>query len=417
MTPMIHNKPSPPLIHVLGLSARGAADLSSRQLAMIQSAHVLVGGKRHLAYFPDFSGEKLAITGNLDAVMAKVQSLHAAGKRIVVMASGDPLFYGIGKRLLVVFPADVLHFEPAATALQLAFAALKEPWEDAVLLSAHAGELADIIPRILTATKAAVLTNRTTATPAAIARALLAAGLFGETPAAVCENLGGEDERVVRGRLDEIAAGDFAALNVFVVWPTPIPSAPAGLPDEAFATHNGLITKREVRLLTLAELALAPGQTLWDIGAGSGAVGIEAARAHPGLQVYAVEKRDALIPIIQENLRRFPAPHYHLVHGLAPEDIAAWPDPDAVFIGGSGGLMTEIIAFVKDRLRPNGRLVINLATIESVQPVLMLLPGARLAQLQISRGVPLQDKTRLHPLNPIFMIGWQKENRTQIDTE
>ncbi len=400
-----------PPIYVLGLSARGAADLTPRQLDLIRQADVLIGGQRHLAYFPDAHGEKLPIRGDLDALLAKMAAFRAEGKRLVVLASGDPLFYGIGKRLAANFPAEALHFEPAPTAVQLAFAALKEPWEDAVVLSAHTGELSRLIPRIFAARKVALLTNRSRNTPDAIARALLDAGMSGETPVAVCENLGGAEERIVRTSLAQAARSAFAPLNVMVIWPSSGRKKPLtpGLPDEAFATHNQLITKREIRILTLAELALSPGEVCWDIGAGSGSVGIEAARAHPDVQVFAVEKRARLIPIIQENLRRFPCPNYHLLHGVAPEALADWPDPDAVFIGGSGGNMQRILDSVKARLRPGGRLVINLATLESVPPILEALPRARLTHLQISRGVPLQDKTRLQPLNPVMMIVWHKD--------
>jgi len=416
---MSFDEPFP--IHILGLSARGAAALTSRQLDLIVRADALAGGRRHLAYFPDFSGRKLAITGKLEGWIQAMGELHAAGKRIVVLASGDPLFYGIGKRLIASFPPEQLIFHPAPTAIQLAFAALKEPWEDAVILSAHSGDIAPLIPRILTAAKAAILTNRAENTPDVVARALLAAGLPAETPAAVCENLGGAEERIVRGTLAEIATATFAPLNVFVVWPTTAKAAASdtgraelrrawGQPDDAFATHNQLITKREVRLLALAELALSPGNALWDIGAGSGAVGIEAARAQPSARVYAVEKRERLIPVIQENLRRFPAPNYRLVHGLAPDACAAWPDPDAVFIGGSGGRMDALLDLVQRRLRPEGRLVITLATLESIPPILQRLPDARLVQVVINRGAPLLDKTRLQPLNPVFMIVWERPN-------
>ncbi len=400
-----------PPIYVLGLSARGAADLSPRQHTLIRQADVLVGGRRHLTYFPDAPGDKLPIRGDLDALLDRMAALHAEGKRLVVLASGDPLFYGIGKRLAANFPAEALRFEPAPTAVQLAFAALKESWDDAVLLSAHTGDIERLIPRILSAPKAAILTNRSTNTPDAIARALLDAGMAGETRVAVCENLGGEDERIVRVSLVEAARATFAPLNVMVIWSQGPRTKPTtmGLPDEAFATHNQLITKREIRILTLVELALSSGEVFWDIGAGSGSVGIEAARAYPDVQVFAVEKRAQLIPIIQENLRRFPCPNYHLQHGVAPAALADWPDPDAVFIGGSGGNMQRILESVKARLRPGGRLVINLATLESVPPLLEALPGARLTHIQISRGVPLQDKTRLQPLNPVLMIVWRKE--------
>lgn len=436
MTRPLHH----PII-TIGLSARGASDLTSRQLELITAADVLVGGKRHLAYFPNFAGETLPISGSLETLLRRLGELQTAGKRIVVLASGDPLFYGIGKQLTTHFPPDQLRFEPAPSAIQLAFAALKEPWEEAVLLSAHTGSLHDLIPRILAAPKAAILTNSSTNTPDALARALLAAGLPAETACAVCESLGGEEERLIRASLGEIATGTFAPLNVLVVWPgrcdapkaisgPPQPHRPEeilssprqhhtevrrtcpqvpGLADEAFVTHNQLITKREIRLLTLAELALAAGEVLWDIGAGSGAVGIEAARAQPLARVYALEKRANLIPIIEENLNRFPAPNYQLHQGTAPEVLAHWPDPNAVFIGGSGGQIQAIIAAVKQRLFPGGRLVINLASLETVPEALALLPGARLSHVQISLGVPLLDKTRLQPVNPVFMIIWQKD--------
>lgn len=408
--------PQHPII-TIGLSARGVDDLTSRQLALIVRADVLVGGKRHLAYFPDFAGETLPISSNLEAVLAQLGEHQMAGKRIVVLASGDPLFYGIGKQLIARFPPDKLCFEPAPTATQLAFAALKESWEEATLLSAHTGDLSGVIPRILAATKAAILTNSSTNTADALARALLEAGLPSETPCAVCENLGGRKERIVRTSLAGAASERFAPLNVFVVWPQrstdprteQVHFTSPGLLDDAFASHNQLITKREIRLLTLAELALAPGEVLWDIGAGSGAVGIEAARAQPSARVYALEKRVHLIPIIAENLCRFPAPNYRLLQGMAPQATAQWPDPNAVFIGGSGGRLQAIIEVVKQRLRPRGRLVINLASLETVPIALALLPGARLTHVQINRGLPLLDKTRLQPINPVFMIVWQKD--------
>jgi precorrin-6Y C5,15-methyltransferase (decarboxylating) len=183
---------------------------------------------------------------------------------------------------------------------------------------------------------------------------------------------------------------------------------PPGLPDEAFSTSARQITKREVRLLSLAELALGPGQVLWDIGAGSGAVGLEAARWQPAATVYAIEKRAEMAQHIRENLRRFPASNFYVAEGLAPAGLAGWPRPDAVFIGGSGGRLAEIISLVRERLNEGGRLVITLATLENLQTVRTLLPTAQVIQLQINRGVPILEMLRFDALNPVFVVTWRK---------
>jgi precorrin-6Y C5,15-methyltransferase (decarboxylating) len=180
------------------------------------------------------------------------------------------------------------------------------------------------------------------------------------------------------------------------------------LPDDAFLTTAGQITKREIRLLSLAELALGPGEVMWDIGAGSGAVSLEAARMQPAAVVYAIEKRAEMCEHIRENLRRFPAPNLRLTQGVAPADLAHWSDPHAVFIGGSGGQLEAILATAKSRLHPGGRLVINLATLENLQVARSLLPGAQCYQAQINRSVPILEMTRFEALNPVFVITWKK---------
>lgn len=432
-----------PRILVVGMDGAGAEGLPAMLLTRIQQAHILVGGQRHLDAFPAFGGERLGINCSLQHIADRLQQARDQGHLAVVLASGDPLCYGIGTTLLRHFVPDALEFVPAPSAFQLASAALGETWIDFALLSAHARPLPDVIECVQTAPKAAILTDHQH-TPAAIAHALLAAGLSPTTACAVCENLGYPEQRIVRATLASVAAQAFAALNVFVVWregdagrrggadtgmrrckdagrhdaqytsshrllsPSLAASAP-GLPDTAFATTGGLITSREVRLLSLAELALGPGEVLWDIGAGSGAVGIEAARSQPTAQVHAVEKRNELCQLIYENLRRFPAPNFHLTEGTAPAVCQAWPDPDAVFIGGSGGQLAALIALVQARLRPGGRLVINLVTLENLQTVRTLLPDARVVQVQISVGQPIQDMLRFAAQNPVFIVSLRRE--------
>ncbi len=400
-------------ILVLGVTGAGPEGVPPSLLAQIHQAELLVGGRRHLAAFPDAPGERLAITGELAPVLRRLGQAWETGERAVVLASGDPLLYGMGATLRRHFPPEALEIVPGPSAFQLAFAALGEPWHDARLLSAHGRPLAPVIAQALEASKVAILTDRRH-TPAVIAQALLDAGLPGETPAAIAEELASPAQRIRRLSLQEASQSQARPLNVFLVWPEralPQP-LPPGLPDHLFATTGRQITKREVRLLGLAELALGPGEALWDLGAGSGAVGIEAARSQPTARVYAVERRPRFCQHIQENLGRFPAPNLRLIQGTAPEACQDLPDPDAVFLGGSGGRLLPILAQVTQRLRPGGRLVINLATLENLATVRERLPEARVTQLQISRGAAIQGKLRLEPLNPVFMAVWRKERRS-----
>lgn len=399
---------TPSRILVVGLSAGGAESLPVTLVERIRSADLLAGGQRHHSYFPDFAGERLTIGANIETVVERLQQALAGGEQAVVVASGDPLWYGIGATLRRSFAAEALEVIPAATSFQLAFAALAEPWSEAALLSAHARPLADVVTAALEAPLAAILTDNQQR-PAVVAEALLKAGFAASSRCAVCENLGSVEQRIVRTQLDQVDREDYAALNVFVVWQdfNRAPFQP-GLPDAAFSTSAGQITKREVRLLSLAELGLQPGEIMWDIGAGSGSVGIEAARAVPAAAVYAIEKRAEMVEYIRENLNRFSASNFHLIEGTAPEDTAGWPEPNAVFIGGSGGKLEAIINTVQQRLQPGGRLVINLATLENLETLRRLLPDAQINQVQVNRGVPILEMLRFEALNPVFMITWTK---------
>ncbi|MCS6882424.1 MAG: precorrin-6y C5,15-methyltransferase (decarboxylating) subunit CbiE [Oscillochloridaceae bacterium] len=409
-------------ILVVGMTGAGCAGLPEALIARVLGADLLVGGERHLDAFPAFGGERLSVRQGLPLVARRLRAALERGERAVVLASGDPLWYGIGASLRRWFAAEELEIIPAPTSYQLAFAALGEPWHDAALLSAHARPLDEVVRGVRQAPKAAILTDDRHS-PAVIARALIEAGLAPTAACAVCENLGETGQRIVRTTLEDAAAQTFAPLNVLVVWRdasgqppdeeaarTALPAARApGLPDAAFSADAGLITKREVRLLSLAELALGPGEVLWDIGAGSGSVGIEAARAQPAATVYAVERRESLCERIRENLRRFPAPNFHLVHGEAPDACANLPSPDAIFIGGSGGRLGALLDLARRCLRPGGRLALNLVTLDRLHEARQRLPDARLYQVQISRGAPIQDDLRLEALNPVFVVTWVKE--------
>ncbi len=207
----------PKRILVIGVTGAGADSLPARHLQRVLTADLLVGGERQLSYFADAAGEKLSMSCGIGAAAARLRQVRDAGQQAVVVASGDPLCYGIGTSLRRYFTAEELEFVPAPTSYQLAFAALGEPWHDAVLLSAHNRPLDTVIERIRHAPLAAVLTDMH-ATPSAIAQALLTAGMPAATACAVCENLDQPDERIVRATLVQIAAQEFAPLNVLVIW-------------------------------------------------------------------------------------------------------------------------------------------------------------------------------------------------------
>lgn len=411
----------PPLIWVVGLTAAGAFGLSATNMRRIHQADLLVGGKRHLDYFPAFGGEKLPITKSVSAIAKEIKTYRAAGKFVVVLASGDPLCYGIGTSLLRYFQSDALEITPAPSSFQLAFAALGEPWHDAALLSAHGRPLDDVVSAVAKATKAAILTDNEN-TPSEIAAALIDANIRADTPCAVCENLGGLEQNIVRTTLLDATVQSFAPLNVFVVWhqPEEAKHSPenrqnwAGgyhlplLPDSSFSTSATQITKREIRGMVLTELALGPDQIFWDIGTGSGAISIEVARQQPSVQIFAVDKRSELLAHAQKNIQTHAVDNIRLVEGIAPEVCRDWPDPDAVFVGGSGGYIESIIKTATQRLPNGGRLVINLATIENLAVVRKLLPQAQITQVQIGRGVPIIEMMRFEALNPVYMVVWQK---------
>lgn len=369
---------------------------------------LLVGGARHLAAFPETKGQRIAIDARVEELLDRLVATHAAGKKIVVLASGDPLWYGIGATLRRRFTPEDLVIIPAPTAAQLAFAALGEPWNDALLLSAHGRPLEPVISRLLQAPGRAAILTDTCNTPGRIAACLLAAG-FPDCAAAVCERLGESRQRIVRAQLSEIREQSFDALNVLVLFPpaTATEERPFGLNDEELE-HDGLITHLEVRAVALALLRLRPDSVIWDLGAGSGSVALEAACIAWRGQVYAVERDRSRVERLRQNLERWGNTRIQVVEGEAPQVCEGWPDPDAIFIGGSGGQLVELIDYCTQRLQHGGRIVINLVTLELLQTALAALGAhglrTEVRQVAVSRSRPLRGQTYLAALNPVYIV-------------
>lgn len=413
-------------VHVVGIGLDGASGLREEVRQIIAQATVLVGSDRHLNYFPDYSGDRI-ILKDLKATMGGIRDRLETDNVIVVLVTGDPLFFGLGRLLLAELPKEKLTFHPHLSAIQLAFNRIKIPWQDAKVVSVH-GRCWDQLTQTLQqgAEKIAILTDDRH-NPEAIARLLQSLDLATTYQLWICENLGGMDERVGCWPLTAISTQRFAPLNVVVLLrqtessqeETNFANLPLlGLPDSSFLSYSdrpGLMTKREIRLLILGELALKSGQIIWDVGAGTGSVAIEIARIFPTSTVYAIEKTAAGISLIEQNCQRFGVSNVVSIHGTAPEILHHLPSPDRIFIGGSGGNLKDILSFAGAHLHPQGVLVLALATLEHLTMATQWVQEKgwehNLLQAQLMRSVAVGSLTRFSPLNPVTILSIKKQNQ------
>lgn len=383
---------------------------------IVQDAQVLVGGTRYLDGFPEFSGHKLILRSDISGVLEQITSRYQEGEKIVVLASGDPLFFGIGRRLIQKLGSDAVAVIPAVSSLQWAFAKLGDSWDDAVVETLHGRSIKGLAQRIDGQSKVALLTDRVN-TPDRVAQYLIDFEML-EYEMFVAENLGDANEQCRHFTLEEAVRTSFSPLNVIILRGSRprLEGEPEGIgiPDDFFAQRKpskGLITKREIRVFSLSELALREDSVLWDIGAATGSIAIEAARIARKGRVYAIEKNEADMDILQTNIRRFRT-DVTTVNAKAPHGMDDWEAPDSVFIGGSGGELPEIVRLCASRLRPHGRIVLNAATLETLQLGRQLMQSENLlvdvTQLSVARSKPILDMTRLEALNPVFIVTGRK---------
>jgi len=437
--PLTSSRPDPqpqgvaPAIAVIGTDAGGLASLPARALALLAQATLVAAPKRLLAELPPWWERQqaagrlqisqpcptLVATDQPEAAFSQLEAARAAGQWAVVLASGDPLWFGIGRLLLQRFGPEALAFEPAPSSMQLAFARIGRPWQDASWISLH-GRDSEALAAALQKRPAAlaVLTDPHQGGAAAVRTLLKASGLEASYAFWLCERLGHPAERVQRLAPQAPLPPDLDPLNLVLLLAEapPAPAEPAGLPlfgleDGLFLQlpdRPGLMTKREVRIQVLADLELPATGVLWDLGAGVGSIGLEALRLRPGLELWALEQRGGSASLIRANAERLGVTPAGVVEGRAPEALAELPDPDRVVIGGGGSDRAAVLAAVIERLRPGGRVVIPLATIEALAELRPLLERAGFApgvsQHQAWRGAPLADGTRLAPLNPVLVL-------------
>ncbi|EAT14552.1 bifunctional cobalt-precorrin-7 (C(5))-methyltransferase/cobalt-precorrin-6B (C(15))-methyltransferase [Desulfuromonas acetoxidans] len=353
------------IVYVVGAGIEGQEGFSARALSLVRQARVLYGAPRLLELFGDLDVEKVALSGNDDLS----QLVKDQPGPVVVLTSGDPLFFSIGRNLLRNLPKDRLEFVPNVSSVQSAFSRIKEPWDDAVFISTEQRTLADIGDRIIANDKAAVLTDARH-TPANIADELLRRGFDGYT-VYLCENLGTTQERIVKTTVQELPTMQAAELNVLILIKrydntTPGDQPTLGIADGEFLTMKKQITPEEVRVVALAKLQLRHDMVLWDIGAGSGSISIEADFLLPHGRIFAVERNIEYIKFLRENLNRFHPRNVRVVEGEAPSCLEDLPDPDRVFIGGSGGNLWELLEAVDGRLPADGRVVLTAMTLDTL---------------------------------------------------
>ena len=421
------------MIEVVGIGLDGAAGLSAKVLEIIEKATVLVGSDRHLSYFPNNPAIRICM-GDLGETIETIRSYLQRQEKIVILVSGDPLFFGLGRFLLTQLPPEHLRFYPHLTSVQLAFNSLKVSWQDAKIVSIHGRNFDELIKSLQQGVeKIAVLTDYKH-NPASIVNLYYQLGLPISYNFWLCENLGNESEKITcfpDGQ--NLETQPASPLNVVILIRQSsnlktnfdVNNLPLfGLSDRLFISfidRPGLMTKREIRLVILGQLALQPEQIVWDIGAGTGSVSIEIARLCPTSQVYAIEKTAVGISLIEANCQRFQVTNVFTIHGKAPEKLGNLPKTDRIFIGGSGSSLPEILAICQDKLKNDGKIVIALATLENLQESINWFKNHSwsysLLQIQISRSIPIANLTRLTPLNPVTIITATSEAERSINFE
>ncbi|WP_137933267.1 precorrin-6y C5,15-methyltransferase (decarboxylating) subunit CbiE [Mesorhizobium comanense] len=395
---------------VIGIGEDGLAGLGDEAKRLIADAEIIFGGKRHLALVASFAkGKPHPWPIPFDAGMSEILAL--AGKNVCVLASGDPFFHGVGVTLARKVAPDEMHVIPSPSAVSLAAARLGWALQDIETISLH-GRPIDLIRPILQPNGRILALTSDAEAPAAIAR-LLEELDFGASRLTVLEALGGTNESLRTVRADAFTLENVNPLNVLAIEVDSNPQArilplTSGRADHLFE-HDGQITKHDIRAVTLSALAPKRGELLWDIGAGSGSIGIEWMLAHPSLRAIAIEADPNRAARIGRNAAACGVPGLVVVEGSAPKALAGLETPEAIFVGGGGSDAGVLKAAIK-ALRPGGRLVANAVTLEMESLLLAqhVKLGGDLTRIAISRVAPVGSMQAWRPAMPVTQWNWVK---------
>lgn len=389
-------------LNVIGIGEDGIEALPRALQALIERAELIVGGERHLAMVPQARAEKKSWASPLSLTLDEIWSRR--GKPVVVLATGDPMHFGIGVALARRVPAEEMAVHPHISAFSLAAARMRWPLADTECLTIH-GRSLDLLASAVAPGRRLLLLSHDGTSPAEVAVRLTELG-YGDSAVTVLEHMGGARERIYAGRADGWAHPRAADLNTLAVdcradAETRALSLTPGLPDEAFQ-HDGQLTKREIRAATLSALRPLPGQLLWDVGAGCGSIAIEWLRTHRSLSAIAIESDAMRQGLIETNAATLGTPHLRLVEAAAPRAYEGLPGPDAVFIG--GGLSDRGVAEgAWERLKSGGRLVANAVTAEGEAHLFALRGklGGEMTRLSVARLAPVGELHGWKPLMPV----------------
>ena len=391
-------------LSIIGIGEDGRAGLGSAANALIDSAELIVGGERHLALVGDTQGAKMQWRTPLDATSQDI--LARRGKPVAVLVSGDPFWFGAGVTLTRTIPIDEMLVVTSPSSFSLAASRLGWALQDTVTLGLNMRGLTPLLRRHVQHGRKILALALNGETPGEVAKLLTSAG-YGPSAITVLEALGGPRERIRSTTAEAFALTDVNPLNVIAIdvvagpEAMPIPYA-AGLPD-AYFENDGQLTKREVRAVTLSSLQPGAGELLWDIGAGSGSVGIEWMLAHPANRAIGIERDETRAARAVRNAVALGVPQLDIRKGSAPDALDGLPSPDAIFIG-SGSAFRELIDTCWNALKPGGRIVVNSVTLESELGVLAAYHahGGTLTRFAVERAGPLGKRMTWRPALPII---------------
>ncbi len=381
-----------PWLHIIGIGEDGMAGLSAAARAQVEQAEIIIGGDRHHALAPNVTAKRVAWPSPFDAMIETICGYR--GKRVIVLVTGDPLWFSVGARIAnpaspAYIPVQEITYHPQLSAFQWAAARMGWSLADVETLTAHGRPAEQIVPYFWPGARLLILTAGAQ-TPNEIA-ALLSARGYGASRLTVLGALGGPDEARIEGNAQNWTAPSpaFHTLAVEVEGgpDTLLPRVP-GLPDDAFV-HDGKMTKREIRALTLAKLMPARGALLWDVGCGCGSIAVEWMRAAPDAQAIGIDDKPNRLAMARENATTLGTPRLKLIKGRVPVALADLPAPDAIFIGGA--ITLDTIARCLAALPPQGRLVSNAVTLESesILAAAQAEHGGELVRLAVQRAEPV----------------------------
>ena len=407
------------MIYIIGIGINGKDDLSDKALKIIESSDILFGGERHLSCFPDFKGERFAIKSNLKDVVQHIKDNK--NKRITVLASGDPGFYGIADYLTKNLGNDDIEIIPNISSMQWAFAKIKETWHDAEIVSSHGRGIENIIEAARHNNKIGIFTSSGDE-PKKIAEALIKSNL-NNFIAYMCEDIGSTEEKIESYPLNKVASKSFSPLNIMILTKVaqggiidketnPQIEGIFGLPDESFIHSAGLITKEEIRAISLAKMRISENSVVWDIGACSGSVAIESGRIAKMGKVYAIEKKRERIEQIKENIKNFSMKNIEVIEGEAPDCLKGLPEPDTVFIGGSSSRLEAILEVCSKSMKNRGSVIINAITLDTIKTATDSLKWLNMpfeiVSVNIAKSKGISDSIFFEAQNPVYIISGVK---------